>query len=253
MEWLKKRFMHRCDGFVVPGKSSFEYLRSLGAEEEDIHSAPNAVDIALFSRRAEDVRRDATLQRQALRLPFRFFLYVGRLVAEKGVFDLLQAYGTLDPLLRAEVGLVFVGDGPARPDLERQAAAIPGKSVRFTGFVHREQLASYYALAETFVFPTYTDTWGLVVNEAMACGLPIIVSRAAGCVADLVEDTWNGRTIAPGDTLELACAMDELARAPERRLSMARNSSQRIQGYSPQACAAGIANAVGVPEVVAHG
>ena len=64
--------------------------------------------------------------------------------------------------------------------------------IRFAGFAQREQLAIYYALAEMLILPTYTDTWGLVVNEAMACGLPVIVSRAAGCAADLVTENWNG-------------------------------------------------------------
>ena len=67
------------------------------------------------------------------------------------------------------------------------------------GFAQREQLPAYYALADVFVFPTHTDPWGLVVNEAMACGLPVISSDAAGCAADLVESGWNGRVFPAGD------------------------------------------------------
>ncbi len=244
VKFLKAKFMHQCAAFVVPGKSSFEFAMSYGAPEESIFTAPNAVDTKFFAERADTVRRDAATHRRMLRLPSRFFLFVGRLVRDKGAFDLLQAYGTLSSQLRAEIGLVLIGDGAARLVLEQQAKAIAPGTVRFPGFVQREQLASYYALAETFIFPTHTDPWGLVVNEAMACGLPVISTSVAGCVADLVEDRWNGRVVATGDSLQLASAMAELATDAELRSQMQQRGRERILRYSPEACAAGIATAI---------
>jgi glycosyltransferase involved in cell wall biosynthesis len=115
--------------------------------------------------------------------------------------------------------------------------------VQFAGFVQREQLAVYYALAETFVFPSHSDPWGLVVNEAMACGLPVISSEAAGCTADLVQDGWNGRVIRRSDVAQLTAAMEELAQDSVLRVTMGNHSKERIVRYSPEACAAGIAEA----------
>ena len=244
IEFLKTRFLRACDAFVVPGKSSVEYLRNYGMPEEIIFTAPNAVDTQLFARRAEAIRGDATTHREALRLPARFFLLAGRLVPEKGIFDLLRAYGALPSDLRKEMGLVFVGDGPARSALLQGAAATDPGSVQVVGFAQRELLAAYYALADVFVFPTHTDPWGLVVNEAMACGLPVISSAAAGCAADLVENGWNGRVVSPDDVEQLAAAMAELAGDNELRSLMGRRSRERIELYSPEACAAGMANAV---------
>ena len=243
IESLKSNFLRQCDGFVVPGISSFEYLQSFGAPQEIVFTAPNAVDTRFFTERAEATRRNCAGQRCALRLPERFFLYVGRLVAEKGVVDLLQAYATLAPELRRQVGVVFVGDGAARPDLTRLAAAISPGTVHFAGFAQRDQLAGCYALADAFVFPTRTDPWGLVVNEAMACGLPIICSSTAGCAANLVRDHWNGRVVCAGDIGELASAMNELARNPELRALMGQRSRERGLRYSPEAWAAGMAQA----------
>jgi glycosyltransferase involved in cell wall biosynthesis len=246
IEFLKTRFLRRCDAFVVPGKSSTEYLRNYGVPEEMIFTAPNAVDTQFFSQRAEAIRRDAAvaLHRQALGLPAHFFLFAGRLEREKGVFDLLRAYGALTAEVRGEVGLVFVGDGAARSDLLHHAAAIRPGAIHLAGFTQREHLATYYALADALVFPTHTDRWGLVVNEAMACGLPVISSAAAGCVADLVESGWNGRVVSAGDVGQLASAMDELARNAELRSLMGQRSRERIQQFSPEAWAAGMANAV---------
>jgi glycosyltransferase involved in cell wall biosynthesis len=166
------------------------------------------------------------------------------LVSEKGTFDLLAAYDALAPQVRKEVGLVFVGDGAARAALQRRAKAINPGSIHFAGFVQREQLPAYYALADALVFPTHTDPWGLVVNEAMACGLPVISTFAAGCVADLVENRWNGRLVSAGDVGQLTTAMDELARDAGLRSLMGQRSRERIRQYSPAAWAAGVANAV---------
>ena len=243
VEFLKTRFLKRCSAFVVPGKSSFQYVKNYGARDEEIFTAPNAVDSELFFQKATAVRQDAVIQRKSLQLPPRFFLFVGRLVREKGVFDLLEAYGKLTPELRATVGLVFAGSGKASAELVRRAGLISPGRIQFSGFVHREQLASYYALAEAFVFPSHTDPWGLVVNEAMACGLPVIASDAAGCTADLVEDNWNGRVVRRGDVAQLASAMEELGRDSTLRARMGNHSRERILRYSPEACADGIARA----------
>lgn len=243
IEFAKAAFMQRCHGFIVPGKRSAEYVMSYRLSQPAIFTAPNAVDIEFFAHLASTVRKDAAAHRRALQLPSRFFLFVGRLVAEKGVFDLLEAYGRLEPEFREQVGVVFVGDGILREELTRRAADISAGTVQFPGFVHRERLASYYALAEAFVFPTRTDPWGLVVNEAMACGLPVISTRAAGCTADLVTER-NGCVVEPGDIGQLASAMREFARNPEMTAAMGQHSRERIQSYSPQVCAAGITEAV---------
>lgn len=243
VESLKAYFLRHCDRFVVPGKAALEYLKSLGSSEASILTAPNAVDNALFASKAEVARLEATEIREKLKLPARFILFVGRLVPEKGVFDLLEGYAKLERGLRSEVGLVFAGDGVSREDLVQRAKEISPGVVCFPGFVQREDLAGLYALAEALVLPTHSDTWGLVVNEAMACGLPIIVSTVAGCAPDLVEDGWNGYVVPPRDPAKLSVAIDSLVSQLELRQKMSGRSVERIQSYSPEACADGLAGA----------
>lgn len=243
VEFLKSEFLGQCSGFVVPGRSAREYLRARKIEDESIFTAPNAVDNDLFARAAAAAQRNAATLRREVDLPSRYFLFVGRLVREKGVFELLAAYAKLDGSLRRQIGLVFVGDGAARRHLEEQASAISPGSIRFAGFAQREQLGTYYALADILVMPTYSDTWGLVVNEAMACGLPIALSRVAGCAADLVKENWNGLLVPPADVSSLSAAMQTLANQPDLRAKMSANSMQLISRYSPQVWSEGVARA----------
>ncbi len=243
VDWLKAYFVRHCDGSVAAGKTAFQYLQSLGSPQASILTAPDAVDNTLFATHAENARADATSFRAKLGLPSRFILFVGRLVPEKGVFDLLEAYAKLESSLRSAVGLVFAGGGGSREELAQQAKRISPGVVCLPGFAQREDLAVLYALAEAFILPTHSDPWGLVVNEAMACGLPIIVSDVAGCSADLVEDGWNGYVVPPRDPKKLSQAIDSLLRQPELRQRMSARSLERIQNYSPEACANGLAAA----------
>lgn len=243
VEYLKRCFARECSSFVVPGKSSFAYLRNLGVDEQVIFTAPNAVDNLFFAAQADLARAQATEQRRKWGLPQRFVLCVARLIAEKGIFDLVKAYAKLENVVRSEVGLVFAGDGPAQAKLVRLAQDIRPGTVCFTGFVQREELAILYALSEALVLPTHSDPWGLVVNEAMACGLPIVVTNVAGCSADLVEDGGNGYIVPPWNPERLKAALDSLTKSPELRRQMSARSTERIREYSPEACAAGLAAA----------
>jgi glycosyltransferase involved in cell wall biosynthesis len=241
VESLKQMFLRNCDGFVVPGASALAYVQRLGSAKKGIFLAPNAVDVDLFRSRSRIARADESRLRGELGLPVRYFLFVGRLVRRKGVFDLLDAYEALDTELRSEMGVVFAGDGPDRAELEAGARSIFPGSIHFPGFVQRDRLAVYYALAECLVLPTHSDPWGLVVNEAMACGLPVICTDVAGCAADLVKA--NGRVVPTRDISNLSSAMHELACDRRLRDDMSRESSALIQNYSPELCAAGIAHA----------
>ena len=245
VELLKSEFLRQCSGFVVPGQSAKEYLCAhKGIKEDVIFTAPNAVDNNFFARAGAAARQNAATHRQALALPERYFLFAGRLVREKGVFELLSAYAKLDESIRQRVGLVFVGDGGSRQQLEMQAASISPGVVRFAGFAQRQQLAIYYALAEMLILPTYTDTWGLVVNEAMACALPVILSRAAGCAVDLLTENWNGLLVPPRDVSSLNLAMRSLADQPDLCAAMSVHSVQRVARYSPGEWSRGIARMV---------
>jgi glycosyltransferase involved in cell wall biosynthesis len=244
VEFLKKQFLKRSDGFVVPGRSALEYLRAQGIGESRISIAPNAVDNDLFAKAAESARRNALALRRELALPDRYFLFVGRLVREKGIFELLSAYLNLSEQLRREIGFVFVGDGEARQELQSFGSSISPGNVRFVGFVQREQLGAYYGLAAALVLPTYTDTWGMVVNEAMACGLPVIVSRAAGCAADLVHENRNGLLVTTRDVHSLETAIGTLAQRRDLCEAMGACSAQHIQSYSPEEWSASIARTI---------
>jgi len=248
LESLKCHFLGRCDRFVVPGKSSFNYLQLLGVPQQMIFTAPNAVDNNWFGTHANIARLGVPELGKRLCLPARYILFVGRLVPEKGIFDLLEAYGRLDENIRSTVGLVFAGDGKARSELEQRAKTVNPGTIWIPGFAQREDLAAMYGLADIFVLPTHSDPWGLVVNEAMACGLPAIVSNVAGCAGDLVDDGWNGFIVSPADPNRLCWAIDAILRNPQLRQQMSARSLERIRQHSPEACSAGLAAAAFPPQ-----
>jgi glycosyltransferase involved in cell wall biosynthesis len=242
-ELLKRKFLGMCDAFVVPGESAAEYLRAHNIPQSLIFTAPNAVDNDRFAAGATVARENAAALRLKLGLPECYFLFVGRLVPEKGVFDLLSAYAKLDACIRERVGLVFVGDGESRRRLEKQALSASAGKVIFAGFAQRDELPAYYALARALILPTHTDPWGLVVNEAMACGLPVILSRAAGCANDLLKEGWNGFSISAADIGALEHSMKKMV-SPQLANAMGVNSSQQILQYSPATWSAGVTRAV---------
>ena len=189
---------------LAVGTRAARYLEAYGMPPGRIRIVPNTVDVAAFRARAEAARGDAAGWRARLGLPERFLLFAGRLVEAKGLLDLLRA---LDTLGDDSPMLIVAGDGPLRDEVERSSHALP------LGFQDEDALIALYALADAFVLPSHDEPWGVVVNEALACGTPVVVTDAVGAAEDLVVDGVNGRIVPAGDVAALAAAL----RAPHPR------------------------------------
>jgi glycosyltransferase involved in cell wall biosynthesis len=183
---------------LAVGTLAADYLESYGLQRGRIRIVPNTIDVAAFADDAERARSRDSEVRARLGLPDRYALFVGRLVEGKGVRELL---GALELLGASAPPLVVAGDGP----LALEVNAAPG--VTHLGFQPQERLIELYALATCTVIPSRAETWGVAVNEALACGCPVIVSDAVGAAYDLVRDGENGYVVPANDPQALADAL----------------------------------------------
>jgi glycosyltransferase involved in cell wall biosynthesis len=242
-EAYKRWFIKNCSGYIVPGKASFEYLLSLGAAAQRIKIAPNAVDNGHFMLAATKYRVAKKEFKQSRGYPDRIILYVGRLIEQKGVFDLLQAFQMLSDE-SPDLGLLIVGSGEREEQYQNFCRINHLRNVFFEGFVQQEELPFYYAISDVFVLPTYSDPWGLVLNEAMACGLPVISSGAAGAAYDLIADNINGYIFKRGDIQQLSNYLRNILNDEQKRIRMGERSLSIIREYSPLKCAQGFIRAI---------
>ncbi len=231
---LFKRSMLRLlfDWAVTGGKAHVRYLDQLGFRRDRIAGFYDVVDNEKI-RSGTETLREAACSNDGPSGPY--FLFVGRLAQEKNVGMLLASW-----LRYRETGgswpLVLAGDGPTRPALEAAASLSRFKDdVQFTGLRSMRELIPSYAAAGCFVLPSTREPWGLVVNEAMAAGLPVLVSRACGCREDLVHEGENGFSFDPTDGKALTGLLHVLERMPaERRAQFGKRSGEIIAGYSPK-------------------
>lgn len=230
-EALKRQIVRQFDAAIVAGTPQAAYAQALGIPAAATFAPLDVVDNAFFARQGPP-RPDLPGLGDAR----PFFLASNRLVARKNVRALVAAYGRYRQAAGARPWrLVLLGDGPGRQALEAavREAALP--DVTFAGFQQIDALPAYYAAAGAFVHPATADQWGLVVNEAMAAGLPVLVSTGAGCAPDLVRDGANGFTFAPADEAHLTALLGHVAAMPDpERARMGEASRELIAGYRPE-------------------
>ncbi|HEY4185139.1 MAG TPA: glycosyltransferase family 4 protein [Polyangia bacterium] len=232
-EALKRRWVSRhFDAAFVSGASAAFYAESLGIPAHMIWRGYDVVDNKYFEEQAAVARADADRQRGALGLPRQFFLFVGRFIPEKNLPRLIEAFSMVagQPAM-AGWDLVMVGSGPLEETVRRQAAPL-GDRVRFCGFQQLDRLPAYYGLASALVLPSVSESWGLAVNEAMACGLPIILSRQCGCATDLAFPGVNAVIVDPSAPRTLARAFVDLASDPSRREAFGRASKRIVENFT---------------------
>ena len=248
VEWAKGWFIRKYfSAAFVGGERSAAYLSKLGFPVARIWKGYDVVDNDLFARKARRVRARPRAHRQRLRLPEKYFLYVGRFAPEKNLPLLLRAYGRYRRETTTKPwDLVLVGSGPLEKALHAQSAALGLGGVHWPGFLQLSDLPSMYALASCFILPSRSEPWGLVVNEAMACGLPVLVSERAGAAGDLVVPGMNGYLFDPDDEDALQRLMRRIAGEATRLNKMGASSHRIIAAWSCQRWAEQLSDAIDV-------
>lgn len=209
-------FLRQFDMFLATGTRSAQYLRRYRVPESRIRIVPYCIDVDAFASAAARGRAD----RERLRAEFgaahdeSIVLFVGKFIALKEIPTLIDAMARLVASGQA-VRLVLVGSGPLAGELAAMANA-RSLPVTFVGFVNQTRLPEVYAAADVLVLPSSSETWGLVVNEAFACGVPAVVSDRVGCGPDMIVEGLTGSIISVGDAERLANAIDYWIHVPNK-------------------------------------
>ena len=247
-ETLKKRVVAMYSTGLVGGSVHINYLESLGMQRVRIFNGYDVVDNAYFASHSDAARKNASVVRARLRLPESYFLASNRFIAKKNLPTLLRAFAQYRRAAGANPWkLVVLGDGPMRAALNLQISTLKlHDSVLLPGFKQYDELPAYYGLAGAFVHASLIEQWGLVVNEAMACGLPVLVSERCGCAPDLVIHGKNGYTFDPLDATGLTQLLLRIAGNECDLPRMGEASREIIARWAPQTFAANLKTATEV-------
>lgn len=249
-EWVKSQVVKSCGSALVGGSPHVRYICSLGMPEDLVFRGYDVVDNQYFSNGALAVRAMSRKYRRTFKLPERYFLASARFVPKKNLSRLIEAYHLYrghivengNALADEPFYLVLLGDGDERTvlqELVRQLKIQP--HVIMPGFIRYEDLPVYYALSQAFVHASTVEQWGLVINEAMASGLPVIVSNRCGSAEDLVKQGVNGLLFNPESVDALASAMYEMhMRGSAFRASMGVESQMTIKLWNTDRFAEGL-------------
>ena len=219
--------------FLPGGTRQARYLAHFGVTPERMTVAQMTVDVCAIRRfcaQDREIMRSAARTRWGMSANERIVLFVGRLEAHKGLEELLSAFAcAVDE--EDDLRLAIVGDGSLRPRIEAVAANADGRII-YLGRLSSDDVLHAYLAADLLVLPSLFEPWGLVVNEAMACGLPVIVSDRVGCGEDLVRHGETGLVVRADREAELTSAILQLARDAPARHEMRQAAETLISNWT---------------------
>jgi len=235
----------RTSAFLTMGDLNRLYYQRYGASPSKFFSMPYPVDNEFFYERAMSARRRRNELRARHGIPSEvvLLLSVGKLIARKRPVDLLLALKALQPTC-PELAIAYAGDGQLRASVEACRSSLGLKNVFMLGFKNQTTLPDIYGMADILVLPSSQENWGLVINEAMASGLPVIASDKTGASADLVNSGENGFVYPCGDIDALAEAVRKLATDPKLLQRMSTRSLEIIKDFGYEKCVEGILKAL---------
>lgn len=208
-EYIKKQILRIISSAIVAGRDHKDYLVKLGVPVNRIFLGYDVIDNQYFTKMSGEARKNKNDLRIKYYLPERYFLTSNRFIPKKNITRLIDAYNKYYKLQGNKAWhLVILGDGELKEELQAQVSGASLESyIHFAGFKQYDQLPVYYALATAYIHASTTEQWGLVVNEAMASGLPVLISNRCGCARDLVKHGVNGFTFDPFNTEQITQTM----------------------------------------------
>lgn len=233
--WVRaghRMLLSRYGAALAIGKANRDFYVANGLDERSIFPALYFVDNARFAAAALSLQPERSRLRSAWSIPGESvcFLFAGKLEPKKRVLDLIAAVAAMRDDV-ARVHLLVVGTGEQQEEVAA-AVARDRLPVTLAGFLNQSRISEAYAAADCLVLPSdYGETWGLVVNEAMASGLPAVVSDRVGCGPDLVDDGVTGAVFPFGDVGALVRVLRSLAADPARLKGMGQRARERIAAY----------------------
>lgn len=239
-EAIKKIIVGRAHAFFCFGKTSAEYLESLGVAESAIRVRNAAViDERVIRHRYDEAKKELDTAARAIS---KKFIYVGRLAPEKNLDTLIRAFAGAVKQTGTDWQLLFVGGGPEKEILEKLVndLGMAGKVI-FAGGFPWYQVPGWLAQSDVLVLPSKSEPWGLVVNEAMVCGMPVIVSDTCGCTGDLVRNDVNGFTFNHTQQADLEKHLTFFIQNPDRITRMGQESLKLIAPFASGPVAAQMA------------
>lgn len=233
-EMIKEWLFPKVDAIITVGANGRDFALRYGASAENIYYAPHAIDVIHYQSGARAAVANRESLRKKLGLRGVTFIYVGRLWYGKGLVYMAEAFKIAQERSDQQMSLLLVGDGPEEASLRKRCIEHGIRNVVFVGFQQKIDLPRYYAAADIFVFPTLGDTYGLVIDEAMACGLPVISTNAVGEIHDRIEDGVNGYIVPPRNSEAMAERMLKLMNDGSLRQRMGEYSEAKIQDHTPE-------------------
>ena len=229
------------DGFLAIGTANRAYYRALGVPDDKIFDVPYTVDNDRFIAAAALAVEHRAEVRQKYGLPVDkpVVLYASKFMRRKHPDDVIRAMARLRDVGHS-AALFMVGTGEMEYELCQLTTSLALGNVVFGGFINQSELPKIYAASDIFVLPSEDEPWGLIVNEVMCAGIPVVVSEEVGCVPDLVKDDVNGYHMKAGDIGSLVMALDKLLSHESLRRRMGVASLSIISGWSYEQCRQGI-------------
>jgi glycosyltransferase involved in cell wall biosynthesis len=223
--WFLRRLFARATGFMVSGSLNAAYYRHYGGDEQTFFLLPWAVDNQRFAAAsAGGLRERYGIARDAV-----VILFSAKLVPRKDPMTLLRAFEAMKH--RSGAALVFMGDGELRDELEAYTREHRVGNVHLIGFVNQRDIPGHYAMSDVFVLPSVYEPRGAVINEAMACGLPVIVTDRCGSIGDIVQEHDNAFIYPAGDSASLRDALDTIVSDDALRSRMGERSRAIIADW----------------------
>ncbi len=242
-EQIKQYFLKHFQLHLSPGIKTKQYLEYMKVDSSKIQITGYGVENKFYLHKYNKFKNDLFFKENNVQTKNNF-LFVGRLSPEKNVISTLSAFNNISNIDN-EWGLIILGDGEQKGEIQSYILDHKlEKQIHLVGFVQQNNIVKYYANCKVLVLPSISEPWGLVVNEAMICRLPVLVSNRCGCAPELVKEGVNGFTFDPNDLNKLELLMKEFVSGKHNIDKMGDESYKIVERHSPDKIAKTIANAV---------